>query len=465
MKWKSGRRLALAVAIGIVTTSARAELYINEVFFNPGGGGSDLLDEYIELRGTPSMSLENHYLIFVENERLQDGTGRAGEIDNVFNLGSFSIGSNGFLTIRQKDNRYSAARPGTADLVNTSNGPNSAGYGSGPDSSTVGAEDSPLGMDPPFLGHLEGGGFTAMLIRAEPWGPGLQNAPVVPTISPVFDVDQGNNGLDPLGASFMNWRDSWTFIDSVGIHGESSETRFGRLYGQVNFGSRPGFLSVGWTPLIEPGAEFQLLNYEIEYLGRWGNSTGQTLDDWHISNLTDNTGSGSFGVLAPGGPDWRQSCIGNGCHPVSDNDPDTPAPQPPGGMESNKSVPYGTKLADTLGAPNFITGDFNKDGYVDVADYVVWMITQGQLGSETNHPYADPNHDFLVNTADYNLWVANFGQPSSSEGSGSLTEGGNSAVPEPGNLLIAGIGILWFLPHLGRRRLRSSHLHEAGRIV
>jgi hypothetical protein len=445
MKWTTGGKVALALIISISAASAQAEMYINEVFFNPGGGGDDLRDEYIELRGTPNMSLENHYLIFIENERLQDGTGRAGEIDNIFNLGSFSMGSNGFLTIRQKNNRYSPPTTGTTNLVNTSDGANSAGYGSGPGSSTIGAEDSPLGSDPPFLGHVEGGGFTAMLIRSNAWGPDMQNTPVAPTISPVFDMDVGNDGLDPLGASFMNWRDSWTIIDSIGIHGESSETRHGRLYGQVNFGSRPGFLPVGWTPLTEPGTEFELLNYEVEYIGRWGSSTGQTLNDWHISNLTDNPGSGSAGVLAPGGPDWRQSCVGSGCHPAPDAFPTTPAP--PRRTESNKSIPYGTKLTTTLGAPNLITGDFNKDGYVDAADFVVWVKTQGQLGEETNHPFADANHDFMVNATDFAAWSKYFGSPGSSSGAGSYAGLGDFAVPEPASWLAAtlagAIFLLW----------------------
>jgi hypothetical protein len=292
-----------------------------------------------------------------------------------------------------------------------------------------------------------------MLIRANPWGPGLQNAPVVPTISPIFDMDSGNNGLDALGASFMNWRDSWTIIDSIGIHGEASETRFGRLYGQVNFGSRPGFLPVNWVPLTEPGTEFQLLNYEIEYIGRWGNSTGQTLNDWHISNLTDNAGSGSAGVLAPGGPDWRQSCLGNACHPEPDEFPTTPAPERE--TESNMSVPYGTKLTTTLGAPNYITGDFNKDGYVDVADFVVWVKTQGQLGIETNHPFADANHDFQVTATDNNSWAKFFGQPNFAGGGGGFSARDESGVPEPGNLLIAGAGIFGFLPNFSRRTRRS----------
>jgi hypothetical protein len=324
-------------------------------------------------------------------------------------------------------------------------------------SSTVGAEDNPFCDSPPCLGHVEGGGFTAMLIRADPWGPGQSNAPVVPTISPIFDLDTDNNGLDEPGVSHMNWRESWSIIDSIGVHGEDSETQHGRLYAQVNFGAAFGVIPPNWEPNIEPGAEFQLLNYEIEYAGRWGNSTGQTLADWHISNLTDRQNAGSFGVLAAGGPDFRQSCISAaGCHPANPGFPNSPPPQPAAGTESNKAVPYGTKLTNTLGAPNYITGDFNKDGYVDAADYVVWRKTQGQTGTEFSHPAADANHDFIVNMTDFNLWRANFGAPNELGGGAGSGATASSSVPEPTSGALVFLAASMLLPRKTVRARRSS---------
>ena len=48
-----------------ITAAARGDLYINEIFFDPPGSG-DNSQEYIELRGTPNMSLDNHYLVLLE---------------------------------------------------------------------------------------------------------------------------------------------------------------------------------------------------------------------------------------------------------------------------------------------------------------------------------------------------------------------------------------------------------------
>ena len=62
-----------------------------------------------------------------------------------------------------------------------------------------------------------------------------------------------------------------------------------------------------------------------------------------------------------------------------------------------------------------LAGDFNTDGKVDAADYVVWRKT---LGDATN----------------YNIWRANFGKPGGGAGTG-LTDD-PAAVPEPSTLLL-----------------------------
>ena len=58
------------VALALVATgdADAQELYINEIFFDPGGAGLEARDEYIEIRGTPNLSLDNTYLIFIESE-------------------------------------------------------------------------------------------------------------------------------------------------------------------------------------------------------------------------------------------------------------------------------------------------------------------------------------------------------------------------------------------------------------
>ncbi len=96
-------------------SSASADVFLNEIYFD--SPSTDKPNEYIELRGTAGMSLANHYLVILENE-----LGAAGQIDNVFNLGSRSLGANGFLLLRMKSAQHTGIAAGTTDLINTGTG-------------------------------------------------------------------------------------------------------------------------------------------------------------------------------------------------------------------------------------------------------------------------------------------------------------------------------------------------------
>jgi hypothetical protein len=74
--------------------------------------------------------------------------------------------------------------------------------------------------------------------------------------------------------------------------------------------------------------------------------------------------------------------------------------------------------------PPGVIGDFNDDGTVDAADYVVWRKHNG-----TTTVLPNDNTPGLVSSADYDDWRAHFGMTA---GAGSST----SAVPEPGTLML-----------------------------
>ena len=253
------------------------------------------------------MSLDNHYLIFLENENDSQNTGNPGMVERIFNLNGQSIGSDGFLTLRQKGNPYTVA-PGTTDLVNSGSG---AGWGAGATSSlNVVAENDAL--------MIENSGFTAMLIVNN------GGAPSTPFIGQ--DLDVGNNGLDvPTGNA------NWTVLDSIGVFSEAGEAEFGRLYAPINFG--PDDI----TDPSQVTGTYVNVHFEIEYVGRYGNSTGQTAADWNVSNLTDDPVAGFTGTA-----DWRQS----GPSHVPNSIP----------SESNHAIPVGTNMTKTLGAPNYPFG-------------------------------------------------------------------------------------------------------------
>ena len=62
----------------------------------------------------------------------------------------------------------------------------------------------------------------------------------------------------------------------------------------------------------------------------------------------------------------------------------------------------------TFGIAPIPPGDYNKNGVVDAADYVLWR--KGDLA-------ADSNGDTVVDQTDYDFWRANFGNPYSGCGS------------------------------------------------
>ena len=69
--------------------------------------------------------------------------------------------------------------------------------------------------------------------------------------------------------------------------------------------------------------------------------------------------------------------------------------------------------------PAGLPGDYNNDGKVNAADYVLWRKSPGTFGG---------------NPAGYNTWRANFGTGGPGAGSGL---GGGNSVPEPSALLLS----------------------------
>jgi hypothetical protein len=109
----------------------------------------------------------------------------------------------------------------------------------------------------------------------------------------------------------------------------------------------------------------------------------------------------------------------------------------PGGnwISSTNSDGTFTMTAITGGVP----GDYNGNGVVDMADYVLWR-NGGPLQNEVNSLGT-------VDASDYTAWRARFGNTS---GSGSSLAGKGAAVPEPGTLVMAMLGV--FFTGCGRKR-------------
>jgi hypothetical protein len=96
-----------------------------------------------------------------------------------------------------------------------------------------------------------------------------------------------------------------------------------------------------------------------------------------------------------------------------------------------------------VAAPSPLVGDFNSDGQVDTADYIVWRKLVGYSGP--NLP-ADGNGDGEVDDGDYDLWRAGYGQSLSAAATAAAT-----TIPEPATMLsVIAIGAVLMFPRRTR---------------
>jgi hypothetical protein len=120
-------------------------------------------------------------------------------------------------------------------------------------------------------------------------------------------------------------------------------------------------------------------------------------------------------------------------------------------------------VEDQLNVP----GDYNRNGVVDGADYVVWRKTDGQQG---NGLAADGDGNQQVDQGDYTFWRQRFGIASqliisSSIGTGASSSLGTLEVPEPTLTQLVFI-LLTGVASFFRIRVRHTYIrtYAAGRV-
>lgn len=241
--------LVLLTVFGAVSWSAQSQVLLNELLFNPVG--TDGPNEFFELRGTASLSLSGYYLIGIEG----DSASGPGDVQDIFDLGAYSLGANGFLVAFQKANTYGPAAGAATSIVNAGTG---AGWGSGASSSVGHSADS-------GATDVENASATYMLINI--------GAGAAPTLTQ--DLDSDNDGaIDALPTG-------WTILDSVGVTDASTDIS----YGAITFRATP---SLGIASGTVVDLAYGTGSY---YLGRKGNSTGTTADDW-VESIVAGTAPG-----------------------------------------------------------------------------------------------------------------------------------------------------------------------------
>jgi len=105
-----------------------------------------------------------------------------------------------------------------------------------------------------------------------------------------------------------------------------------------------------------------------------------------------------------------------------------------GGALSALGTFYVDDISAAIVTAPAVLGDYNSNGVVDAADYVVWRNSLGATGAGLA---ADGDGDQMVTQLDYSIWKANFGIRA--YGAASPTQ--LSPVPEPSTVLLLALGI------------------------
>lgn len=157
--------------------------------------------------------------------------------------------------------------------------------------------------------------------------------------------------------------------------------------------------------------------------------------DPRLGPLADNGGPTMTHALLPGSP------------AIDAGDPDFDPADPDGDPMTDDAVPYDQRGAPfgrvfdgnsngvariDIGAyesqPDGTLGDYNHNGTVDAADYIVWRKT---LGTSVAPPFvgADGDGNGTIKQGDLNVWRSNFGQPLGSGTGASAAVGRLSLTP------------------------------------
>ena len=82
-------------AVGTLGLAASAQVHLNEIYHNDAGT-DDV--EYVELKGTPGLSLTGYMVLVVEGDQSTPGT-NAGVLDRAWDLSGLTIGPSGYFVL------------------------------------------------------------------------------------------------------------------------------------------------------------------------------------------------------------------------------------------------------------------------------------------------------------------------------------------------------------------------------
>jgi hypothetical protein len=189
----------------------------------------------------------------------------------------------------------------------------------------------------------------------------------------------------------------------------------------------------------EPGSGCTYAHNSSPQGTRWANggmavNGGKTIaaTNWQELTFTDweDSYQNAVGgrILLPNYRDVVVHLVGDAVDPVDDIYLDlrfTGWPQRTGGFSYQRAV------APSTSQP---TGDYNENGFVDAADYVLWRDALNQPAIPAGSG-ADGDMSGTVDAADYDFWRAQFGKVAPIPGAQV------AAVPEPATVVLVVIGL------------------------
>ena len=200
--------------------------------------------------------------------------------------------------------------------------------------------------------------------------------------------------------------------------------------GYVETGSSPGQGTLSGNFILEEGGQW---NIEVA-----GSTAGDEYDQLILTGDATIGGTVTFEFIdefAPSQGDEFEFLVASGAVDLSTAQFEVRNLAP--GFEFDIMPSAGGIMLMALNDGVFlapIPGDYNGDGTVDAADYVLWRKNPTAFGGD----------------AGYTTWRANYG---STIGTGSLS---NTAVPEPGTLVLASLGLFGVLPFRHPKLLQHS---------
>jgi hypothetical protein len=334
------------------------------------------------------------------------------------------LNGNEVLLINQNGNAGGAN--GVSVSVGISNGENGIDFSSGGSNIDI---PNPDPADPVFaaIGNPSGRLENGNVIRFSAWFRSDPSNPITldPTVQPVMMLSLGKEAFSnfsdfggPHPAPFFGDRlfnqdqqrsllaatdkPQWIDFNGDGVVGDDTAQAEGRV---------SSLSTTAWT-LVESSYTVDAVNH---FLGIGGEAFGAG-DVTVIESLVAEMFLGEFGGANLSGD-------GNGGNLLVDN------------FLFEVFRNEASVTPNTNPNPEGVAGDYNGNGKVDAADYVLWRNGDSPDDSQ----------------AGYNLWKANFGNP---PGSGSAL--GSGVVPEPSSLVLVGLVCLTVLA-VGHRRFETTN--------